>query len=81
MELSANISKIIDGDSVEEAKEILNTSNLNKYDGIDKIQGDTKTYYQYTQFKRTYFNCTGVEYNDETGRIISMTFKWVNKFN
>ena len=85
-ELSANISNIIDGDSEEEAKKVLNTTNLDKYkegsnDGITQIKLDTAKYYQYTQFKRTYFDCTGVEYNQQTGRIVKMEFKWENRFN
>ena len=80
-ELSANISNIIDGDSEEQAKKILNTTNLDRYGGIDQIKLDTAKYYQYTQFKRTYFDCTGVEYNQQTGRIVKMEFKWENRFN
>ena len=82
-ELSANISNIIDGDSEKEAKEILNVSNLDRYGGIDQIKSDTAKYYQYTQFKRTYFDCItdSVKYNQQTGRIIKMEFKWKNRFN
>lgn len=35
---------------------------------------DAKLYYEYVQFKRTYFNCTGTEYDDNTGRLINMEF-------
>ena len=83
-ELSANISNIIDGtNSEEKAKEILNVSNLDRYGGIEQIKLDTAKYYQYTQFKRTYFDCItdSVKYNQQTGRIIKMEFKWKNRFN
>ena len=80
-ELSANISNIIDGDSEGQAKKILNTTNLDRYGGIDQIKLDTAKYYQYTQFKRTYFDCTNVTYNNQTGRIVKMEFKWENRFN
>ena len=35
---------------------------------------DAKLYYEYVQFKRAYFNCTGTEYDDNTGRLINMEF-------
>lgn len=35
----------------------------------------TKKYYQYTQFKRAMFKCTGVQHNtSQNGRVIGMTF-------
>ena len=35
----------------------------------------TKRYYQYTQFKRAMFKCTGVQHNtSQNGRVIGMTF-------
>ena len=35
---------------------------------------DAKLYYEYVQFKRTYFNCTGTDYDSNTGRLIKMEF-------
>ena len=62
----------------------LNDKNYKTISGGEKIEAIKQIvsiYYQYTQFKRTYFNCTNVEYNNQTGRIIKMDFVWVNKFN
>ncbi len=44
--------------------------------GLNKIYEDAKTYYEYVQFKRTYFNCIGTpEYDSNTGRIIKLEFE------
>lgn len=32
-------------------------------------------YYQYMQFKRAYFDCTEVKYDEDTGRVVEMNFK------
>lgn len=47
------------------------TSNNTKY-------GDICTYYEYIQFKRSYFDCkdSGIEYSKNTGRIIKMEFDY-----
>ena len=45
------------------------------------IREDVHTYYEYIQFKRLYFDCTNVEYNNQTGRIVKMEFKSNGKFN
>lgn len=42
---------------------------------LDSIKKMTSKYYQYTQFKRAYFECTGTTYDEETGRILTMQFK------
>lgn len=49
--------------------------SASSYGGISQILEDAKLYYEYVQFKRTYFNCTGTEYDDDTGRIIKMEFE------
>lgn len=47
----------------------LNVSQMNTLVNI------TKRYYQYTQFKRAMFKCTGVQHNtSQNGRVIGMTF-------
>ena len=44
--------------------------------GLNQIYKDAKTYYEYVQFKRTYFNCVGTpEYDSNTGRIIKLEFE------
>lgn len=49
---------------------------------IENIMEDVKTYYEYIQFKRAYFDCKSEEvvYNRNTGRITSMTFEFNGKF-
>lgn len=49
--------------------------SASSYGGISQILEDAKLYYEYVQFKRTYFKCTGTEYDDDTGRIIKMEFE------
>lgn len=47
----------------------LNVSQMNTLVNV------TKKYYQYTQFKRAMFKCTGVQHNTfQNGRVIGMTF-------
>lgn len=47
----------------------LNVSQMNTLVNV------TKSYYQYTQFKRAMFKCTGVQHNtSQNGRVIGMTF-------
>lgn len=42
---------------------------------LEKIYEDILIYYEYTQFKRTYFDTDGnTQYDSKTGRIISMSF-------
>ena len=81
--LVTNIAKVMDERNAEqEIKNILNTNDLNTFGKkVDKIQNDTCIYYEYTQFKRVYFDCQKVEYNNQTGRIIYMEFKCNGKFN
>ena len=46
------------------------------YGGISVIYEDALKYYEYVQFKRTYFNCIEEpEYDRNTGRILKMEFK------
>ena len=47
----------------------------------ENIKEDIYTYYEYMQFKRAQFDCVGTEYNNKTGRIIKMDFKFNDKFN
>ena len=72
--LVSNISNVVDDNNGENrAKEILNKSTIN----FNEVKEDTKKYYQYTQLKKAYFNCTNRKYNLNTGRIVSMTFEFV----
>lgn len=42
---------------------------------VECIKEITSQYYQYMYFKRAYFDCTTVEYDDETNRVVRMEFK------
>ena len=46
---------------------------------IDKIKKITCQYYEYTQFKRAYFNCAGMEYDTNTGRVCKINFEVATK--
>ncbi len=50
------------------------------YKEIDKLRNYVYTYYEYVQFKRAKFDCTKVEYNQQTGRMIRMEFTFTGKF-
>ena len=49
--------------------------NADSYGGVTQIYEDALIYYEYVQFKRTYFECTNTEYDKDTGRIIKMVFE------
>ena len=51
-----------------------------EWDTIENRQADVYTYSEYIQFKRAKFDCTNVEYNQQTGRITSMKFEFTGKF-
>lgn len=84
-ELSSNISNIMDTSATDSttgmtrgeqvADEIL-PKPLSSYGGIEKIRNDTVIYYEYSQFKRAYFNCEETKYDKDTGRITYMKFKF-----
>ncbi len=42
---------------------------------------DIYSYYEYVQFKRLHFKCTGTNYDKQTGRIIEMDFESIGTFN
>lgn len=58
--------------STEEQYKTINT---------EENKNQVYTYYEFMQFKRAKFDCVGVEYNENTGRIIEMNFKFTGKFN
>lgn len=84
--LAAGISNLFPSVRNREAEEksislyYRNTKVLKTYDTINNKNGpiyrDVCTYYEYMQFKRAYFNCAGVSYNNNTGRIIEMQFEY-----
>lgn len=42
---------------------------------ISDIKNIASQYYQYMQFKRAYFDCTEVKYDEDTNRVVEMNFK------
>lgn len=91
--LTTNLTAIFIGDrsSDNEKNEAVKDFNsaskkidVSSFDEIDEdstIREDVYKYYEYIQFKRAYFNCTNVKYNNQTGRIISMTFEATGRLN
>ena len=87
IQLVNNISKYMDiynsGVSItEKIKKIDEQKWLPKtvksYGSIDSVKNDILIYYEYLQFKRTYFDSTGeTKYDKNTGRIIEMNFNCV----
>lgn len=52
--------------------------SVTAYGGLDSVKNDILIYYEYSQFKRTYFDSTGeTKYDKNTGRIIEMNFNCV----
>ncbi len=84
--LSAGISNLFPSirnrETEDKSKQLYlrNTKKSETFDNINKKNGtiynDVCTYYEYVQFKRAYFDCTDVRYNNNTGRIIEMQFKY-----
>lgn len=63
------------------ASKKIDISSFNEINEDSTIREDVYKYYEYIQFKRAYFNCTNVTYNNKTGRIISMTFEATGQLN
>ena len=53
---------------------------IDLYNDIQDLQQYVYTYYEYVQFKRGKFECTNVKYDEKSGRIIKMDFKFTGKF-
>ena len=91
--LTTNLTKIFidDSSTSQEKKEAVQNfnsaskkktvSDFKEIDGKSQIRQDVYMYYEYIQFKRAHFDCEKVEYNNETGRITKMEFKFNGKFN
>lgn len=56
-------------------------SSWNKIKKDSEIRKNVYAYYEYVQFKRAHFNCTGRTYNKNTGRITELDFEFNGKFN
>ena len=58
------------------------SDDLDKMIGVGSdIREDVYTYYEYIQFKRAHFDCTNIEYDGNTGRVIGMEFEFNGKIN
>ena len=91
--LTTNLTKIfIDDSSTSQEKDeaVQNFNSASKKKTVSdfkeineksQIRQDVYMYYEYIQFKRAHFDCEKVEYNNETGRITKMEFKFNGKFN
>ena len=91
--LTTNLTKIFidDSSTSQEKKEAVQNfnsaskkktvSDFKEIDGKSQIRQDVYMYYEYIQFKRAHFDCEKVEYNNQTGRITKMEFKFNGKFN
>ena len=58
----------------------LKARNEATYQTIFALKKKVDTYYEYVQFKRAKFDCIGTEYDQDTGRILKMNFKFTGKF-
>ena len=75
-------------DTIDENKAVANFNNASKnkdilissYSELEEHYQNICQYYEYVQFKRAKFNCTGAEYSQKTGRIIKMHFEFTGKF-
>lgn len=63
------------------ADSVTETQIRNAWNTLQSYKDDVYKYYEYVQFKRARFNCTDVKYNQNTGRVVSMTFEFTNRFN
>ena len=91
--LTTNLTKIFidDSSTSQEKKEAVQNfnsaskkktvSDFKEINEKSQIRQDVYMYYEYIQFKRAHFDCEKVEYNNETGRITKMEFKFNRKFN
>lgn len=84
--LTTGISKIfLPNNATEEAKKIA-TNAFNNITGLSVSYKDLKEgtpirervykYYEYVQFKRAHFDCVDSKYNNSTGRITYLEFKF-----
>ena len=76
MEIST-IQQLYDENDVDGFNDLqLLPKELSTYSGgLTQVYEDALTYNEYEQFKRTTFDCTGTDYDENTGRIINMEFE------
>lgn len=86
--LTKNISNLfVDGNDIQDTakrdniiKEIYNKKEVDDK-LVKKAQIAALEYYQIQQFKRAHFECTGVVYDNTTGKIKEISFSFAGKFN
>ena len=71
----ANLLKNIFKVNVCGSNETTYTTAPEYKDLVDTIKEVTLKYYEFTQFKRAQFKCTGLEYDSVTGRVNKMSFE------
>lgn len=78
----SNIESIAENSSLNTTGQNKDFDNLqilpksaSSYGGVSQIYKDALIYYEYVQFKRTYFDCKNTEYDTNTGRIVKMEFE------
>lgn len=71
----ANLLKNIFKVNVCGSNETTYTTAPEYKDLVDTIKEVTLKYYEFTQFKRAHFKCTGLEYDSVTGRVNKMSFE------
>lgn len=59
----------------------LSGKNLGSYNEIAEYEEDVLKYYEYIQFKRAVFNCTGLQYDNTTSRVNEMEFTFTGKIH
>ena len=86
-QLVSNISKFMDiynsSLSINQKIQEINEKkwlpkSVTTYGSLDSVKNDILIYYEYSQFKRTYFDSTGeTKYDKNTGRITELNFNCV----
>lgn len=76
MNYNSAVGKTVYGINSDSKDEEINRA----WNEIEKLEPYVYTYYEYVQFKRAKFDCSNVEYDSKTGRIIKMEFKFTGNF-
>ena len=76
-QLASKISDIMDEKKIatKVIKDILGVEIGDNEEKLKRVRDIANIYYQYMQFKRAMFDCTGVEYDPNTNRIVKMSFE------
>ena len=82
------VSEISNIEDIVKDSSLSNTEKLKKFNDakywnqtvtdiskLNKIYEDARIYYEFTYFKRAFYDCKKIEYDSKTGRIIHMEFE------